>query len=367
MHTGIISFCDRIGFNIKSSDVKDAILNELESKYNLRILQKHWYRLDAASVSHLDRSPHYACLRSNGNPYFMFFTRYEDTNIIYFVDKKVQPGYEKPRIILGKGRFADHIFDGTILDGEMVKDFNGGWMFLINDMLALAGRTLYNQILPNRIQMVYAMFDKSFIPDDMFDVCLFQVKKYFPCAPSELDDLLAFSQALPYTNRGLYFWPQSLKYKPKLYNFNDALIKSVIRKVKDNPEFKEIKEMKKLDDLVLITPASPHPNSIPAHMLPPPPSPLPPPPPFPPSMPARSLPPTSDSEKILQLRKTENPDVYDIFDGSSKNLGIAHVATLKTSKMLRAVFKDMTVAVSTAFVCKYKNECGKWEPLRPLM
>jgi hypothetical protein len=275
----------------------------------------------------------------------MFLTRYEDTNIIYFVDKKVQPGYEKPRIILGKGRFDDFLFNGTILDGEMVKDSQGGWIYLINDLIALQGRMLLNMILPARIQAAYDVFKNNYRADDLLDVCLYQIKKYYPCASSVVDELVTFSQSLPYTNRGIYFWPQSLKFKPKLYNFNEELIKTVIRKVKDNPEFQNMKESppppmssRTLTDtpvtvkLVTDTPVRPSQEM-------------------------------AEHEKVLILRKTENPDVYDIYDGSVK-CGIAHVATLKTSKLLRAVFKDLTVAVSQPFVCTYKKEFDKWEPIR---
>jgi len=355
MHTGIISFCDRVGFNIKSSDVKDAILAELEAKYGIRILQKHWYRLDATSVGHLDRSPHYACLRSNGNPYYMFFSRYEHANIIYFVDKKVQPGYEKPRIILGKGRFADELFDGTVMDGEMVKDVNGSWVFLINDVVALAGRVLYNKILSDRIGAVYDILKNRYCADDLLDVCLFQVKKYFPCSASTVDEILAFSANLPYTNRGIYFWPQSLKFKPKLYNFNEDLIKTVVRKVKDNPEFKTTTEAKADTDIVIQDRPAPQQAGANAGVG---------------AIAAAVDTVTSAAttrlgvdEKLLNLRKTENPDVFDIYDGGVK-LGIAHVATLKTSKMLRSVFKDLTVAVSQPFACVYKKDFDKWEPIR---
>ena len=43
MHTGFISFCDRINFNIKSSDTKTEILTHLK-KFNVQILEKHWYK-----------------------------------------------------------------------------------------------------------------------------------------------------------------------------------------------------------------------------------------------------------------------------------------------------------------------------------
>jgi hypothetical protein len=240
MHTGIISFCDRIRYNIKSSETKDSILQDLERRFHIRILQRHWYKLDHTTSSQLSKYAHWACLRSNGNPYYMFFTRFDDVNIIYFIDKKVQPGYEKPRIILGRGMFHDSLFNDTILDGEMVRRTDEpGWIFLVNDVIAYCGNFLDGIMLPDRIAYAYEIFSKYYIPDSFMDVCSFNVKKYVNVTKNDVHELIKLSEILPYTNRGIYFWSHNNKLKPKLYNFDDGLIKSVYRKVKDCPEFRD--------------------------------------------------------------------------------------------------------------------------------
>lgn len=335
MHTGVISFCDRVAYNIKSSDTKDAILRELEVLYQIKILQKHWHPLTKDNVSQIFRSPHLACLRSNGNPYYMFFSKYEDVPIIYFVDKKVQPGYQKPRIILGKGLFDSSLYEsgGTVVEGEMVKDSTGQWIFLIHDVQVFKGAYLDGVPLPKRLEHAYNIL-KLFRPDPVIDVCSFQVKQYVYASKEGLDFLLEFSDKLPYTNRGIYYCPFYMQYKPKLYNFDASLIKEVHRKVKDNPEFREIGES---------TPPTEQ------HI------------PYEPSV----IVPQDSSERVLWLKKTENPDVYNVFDSQSQTnaMGIAHVPTLAMSKKLRAVFKDLTVTVSVPFRCKLNVSFNKYEPI----
>ena len=76
MHTGIISFADRIAFNIKSNDFKDIILNKLYQLYGLKIIQKHYYLLNGNSAEYIKNNKYLCCLRSNGNPYYIFFTKY---------------------------------------------------------------------------------------------------------------------------------------------------------------------------------------------------------------------------------------------------------------------------------------------------
>lgn len=376
MHTGIISFCDRVRYNIKSSETKDVILSDLERRYHIRILQRHWYKLDDTTSSQLKKAAHWACLRSNGNPYYMFFTRFDDTNIIYFIDKKVQPGYEKPRIILGRGMFDDDLFDNTILDGEMVKRTDGpGWVFLINDVISYCGRFLNDILLPERISYAYELFHNKYTADPLMDVCLFSVKRYVDVKKKSIDELIHISETLPYTNRGIYFWCHSTKLKPKLYNFDDGLIKSVHRKVKDCPEFRDRVNNKTIDNTHITDDklkdkdtdnekeknkdndnAKDKKRLVAIEFV---------------EHKKYTSKTTNDGgfvEKILWLRKTENPDIYDVFTSQQCNdrHGNAYVSSLVMSKKLRSIFKDLTVAICVPFKCTYNKQFEKWTPLEQI-
>lgn len=324
MHTGLISFCDRINYNIKSSDTKDDILTELGVRFNIQILQKHWHRLDEHSVLYLQRVPHLACLRTNGNPYYMYFTRYEDVPIIYFIDKKVHPGHQRPRIILAKGMWSDVIFDGTLLDGEMVRCHDSSWTYLINDMIGYKGEFLWNKTLPQRIECSIDLLKNHHTYDKLMDTCAYQIKRFANATQEGTAALIEFSKSLNYTSRGIYFYPFSCKYKPKLINFDDTLIKSVNRKVKDIPDFKEKDSLS-----AQVSPIIP---SSPQH--------------------------DKDSSSLIRwLRKTELPDVYDVYTtnhGMVNNTkeGIAYVPSMSVSKMLRSIFKDTTVAIYIPFNCR---------------
>jgi len=359
MHVGTISFCDRIVFNIKSSDTKDAILQDLENRFHIRILQRHWNPLDEQSLVHMARIPHLACLRSNGNPYYLYFTYHEDTPIVYYIDKKVQPGYEKPRILLSKGLFDPILYEGggTLLEGEMVKDERGAWVFLINDVIGWRGRCFDRAPLPDRLTYAYALLSNHYTPNELIDPCTFHVKRFAEPTREGLTALLTLSQTLPYTNRGIYFWPFFLSYKPKLINFDDKLIKDVVRKVKDNPEFRLTAEPTATASETSPQAASPRTRAAIAVTGPA----------TPPKKVNASPAAAVAGERVLYLKKTENPDIYELYPGehapASQKIGVAHVATLASSKMLRAVFKDLTVAVSVPYRCVYNEQFSKWTPL----
>ena len=345
MQTGVISFCDRINYNIKSLETKDEILNDLQRLFNVHILQRHWYHFDEKCYEQMNMNPHLACLRSNGNPYYMYFTKYEDVPIIYFIDKKIHPGYQKPRIMLGRGLWDISLFNNTVFDGEMVKDKYHGWIYLINDLLAYKGRNLFNEPLPKRLELAIDILDTCLTLDPVIDCCRYQVKQYASVTQEGINALIDLSKTLPYTTRGMYFYPYVLKYKPKLVNFDDTLIKSVIRKVKDVPDFQDG-----------TTPTFVIPTKIPDIVK---------------TAANESFPVIStdnNSVEAYMLRKTELPDIYEVY-GLNNNgirgekLGTAVIPNMKVSKMMRSIFKDTTVATYVKMTCEYKKDFNKWLPI----
>jgi hypothetical protein len=71
----------------------------------------------------------------------------------------------------------------------------------------------------------------------------------------------------------------------------------------------------------------------------------------------------SDSaDAVCMLRKTEKPDIYEVFANNTK-AGIAYIAGLAMSKRMHTIFKDRTVAVQVPFKCRFNATFQKWEPL----
>lgn len=343
MQTGVISFCDRINYNIKSLETKDEILNDLQRLFNIHILQRHWFHFDDKCYDQMAVNPHLACLRSNGNPYYMYFTKYEDVPIIYFIDKKIHPGYQKPRIMLGRGLWDMSLFSNTLFDGEMVKDNYNGWVYLINDLLAYKGKHLVHEYLPKRLELAIELLDTCLVLDPVIDCCRYQVKTYASVTQEGVRALVDLSKTLPYTSRGMYFVPYTLKYKPRLVNFDESLIKSVVRKVKDVPDFQDG-----------TTPIVVQPHNEDCDVVS-----------VKEQMPVIST--ENNSDDAFMLRKTELPDIYEVYTCNNSTrgakLGTAVIPNMKVSKMMRAIFKDTTVATYVKMSCEYKKDINKWLPI----
>jgi hypothetical protein len=340
---GIISFSDRVAFNIKCNEHKDIILDQMSSLYNIKILQRHHHNLDNNNVNFI-LSNHLMNLRSNGNRYYLYFTLYNNIETMYFIDKKIHPGYQRPRIIFGRGLFDKKLFKNTLLDGEMVKCKDNSWTFLINDIICYEGMYLNRKMLPDRLKILYNMLETQYTPDKMIDVCNYKVKSYFKMFKESIENIMELSSNLNYTCRGIYIYPYDIKYKPKLYNFNESSVINVVRKTKDITEFKT---KDSVTDIIPLTITDTDTDTV---------------------QDTKELNALNNEENILYIVKTNEPDIYNVYDNEDVHnkpaIGIALVQTLSDSKLLREAFRDKNAITNIKFVCVFVEKFKKWRAMR---
>jgi hypothetical protein len=347
MHLGMISLADRVVQNIKSDNIKQEILSEVNALYGIKIIQKHDHKLDDKNIEYIKRNPHLVSLRSNGNRYILYFTLYNDVEIIYLIDLKIHSNYTVPRITLLRGLFDKELFKNTIIYCEMVKA-EDGWICLLNDIIVYKGQHLMRVPLPDRLKILYDMLEDDYVPNKTIDICQYKVKTYFYACDESISAIQEMASKLNYTSRGIYFWPYDLKYKPKLYNFDENKIVPVIRKVKDDNAFKT---------------NIPQPTTMPSAMLT--------------AMPTvktesqnltQDIPTSSDG--IFYISKTNDPDIYNIYETDniliSKKIGIALIPNLATSKMIREAFRNKNLTTTVKVQCKYNTTFNKWYPTQIL-
>jgi len=340
---GIISFSDRVAFNIKCNEHKDIILDQMSSLYNIKILQRHHHNLDNNNVNFI-LSNHLMNLRSNGNRYYLYFTLYNNIETMYFIDKKIHPGYQRPRIIFGRGLFDNKLFKNTLLDGEMVKCNDNSWTFLINDIICYEGMYLNRKMLPDRLKILYNLLETQYTPDKTIDVCNYKVKSYFKMYKESIENIMELSNNLNYTCRGIYIYPYDIKYKPKLYNFNESSVINVVRKTKDITEFKT---KDSVTDIVPLTITDTDTDTV---------------------QDTKELNALNNEENILYIVKTNEPDIYNVYDNEDVHnkpaIGIALVQTLSDSKLLREAFRDKNAITNIKFVCVFVEKFKKWRAMR---
>lgn len=355
MHLGEISFCDRVGFNIKSDEIKAKILAEIEAICGFKVIQKHHEKFNSTSSSNkINNMPHVISLRTNGNPYLLYLTKYNYEKQCIFIDKKIQHGYFYPRMILSKLWFHPDLFDNTLIDGEMVKTQTGEWHFIINDIICKNNQVLDKFDITKRISIVYDVLQKQYSNDE-FCCCQMFVKRYFKV--TELDEMInTFMPKLPYTCRGIYFKPFYLKFMDILFNFDDSLIHKVVRfkyKHIDGETFKATS--------IDVDPTASLSNNNDA--------------PIESNKPTASITQSSNIIRepstplsIFYVKKTSNIDIYELYVGSNdvKVHSCALVNSMKVSKMLKELFRNLNVTDRLKMQCEYNEKFQKYSPLMPV-
>ena len=153
-----------------------------------------------------------------------------------------------------------------------------------------------------------------------------------------------FKDKLHYTTRGIIFKPMFLKFRDILFNFDDSLIDNK-RKVKYSENNKFIENISHNHNTntintlnnTIIKESKPDNTSTDTKVI---------------------------TNRILEVEKTEKPDVFNLYDDNKKHIGIACIPTLKTSKLLRNAFKTTNLTEKIKFECEYTDKfSNKWIPI----
>lgn len=349
MIIGEISFCGQIAFNIKSDETKQYILDKLQNTYGIKIIARHFEKYHEQHLETIRSKPHMLCLRSNGNPYFLYLTRLNCKEYCIFIDKKIQQGYSYPRMILTNFKFKNDLFEDTIIDGEMTNTA-GKWSFLVNDLIVHNKEHLVSLNFVKRINLLYNVLATKFKPD-IHDVCYIKVKRYFT-TDEGMSAIEHHLQTVDYSCRGIYIKPLFLRFKDILINFDDNLIKKVERQkfkhvksflLKDDAELNEKKSVHKDDDNASTTSGQTCSSA------------------------SKDTPTSSSCNDSLgasyMTRKTNLPDVYEMLDKSNKPFTYACIPSMACSKRMSELFANKNIVDCVMVEYMYSDKFKKWIPV----
>jgi hypothetical protein len=318
-----LSFCGEVAQNVVNKEAKEFILNQLKTKYNFGISDKRAFILNSKSVYFLEKTQHIMSIKSSGTNYLLYFTNINNTNYCFFIDRKIAPGYTIPRIISTKFQFSDSVFSDTLLDGELVKNDQNRWMFLITDLLVFEGQRLEENII-SRFNKLYNMLRDSYKINKDFDICPLVVKRLFKY--SEYDTLITqFIPSLSYKTKGIYFNTLNQKHANQLFLFpNEHRQKNTQKGRYQKPR----EDVKNTQDNTSIE--------------------------------------NTDNTQgfVFKLCKTNMPEIYNLFvkDGPDivKLDKPAYVHGIKNSRMIR---KCLEGSDSTYVYCSFNKKQSMWEPI----
>jgi hypothetical protein len=164
-------------------------------------------------MRNISNHEHYLATYSNGNPYLLWFTNIDNKNCAIFIDRKLKTGYSYPKIHLVQYEFDDIVFKNEfIFTGELVRDVNREWQYLISDLIVYEGENIIKtQNILSRFNLIYQVLDNHYTPNIKIESCPLYVKKLWQYA--EFDKLVnEFIPSLSYICKGIVFYTMNSQF-----------------------------------------------------------------------------------------------------------------------------------------------------------
>ena len=177
--TSKISFCGKQACNVVEDSFKGEILDTLQKNYYVSIKDRNFYILNQKNIKYIERNPHILSVKSSGSLYYLFLTKINGGNFCFFIDKKIKDGHNYPRIISINYRFDDELFDNTLFDGELLRDKDENWLYIINNLVIHKGTLMKDKHINQKLNIVYNILTNHYQKDTYLEICPLYVKRLF--------------------------------------------------------------------------------------------------------------------------------------------------------------------------------------------
>ena len=286
-------------------------IGALLKKYGVNIEYKKYHFLDKNRAHELKTTKHSFVLNTFGTKYLLFLTKVNSKNYAIYINRKNESFYYV------KTRFSEELYSDTILEGETIKIGNN-WFFLLSDIHLYRANRIQMHTFDERYCCMTKLLNEEYISDeyiepfhllkkDVFDYSDIKSvrEKYIPTLPFQVNGYLFKSSAVS-TYDILYIFPECRNKKE-----DEVGREQVIENNESIIENSSKKEMK--DEMIFIT------------------------------------------------RKTDQPDVYELYESpTAKMYDYAWLSTIGVSKLIREWFGEKTELV----ILFRKNKINdRWEPV----
>ena len=141
-------FCDKTVAEIVDTSIKNYVIhtiNRIWRKDSNSFLGAQPVSIARSDFFKLKKFRYVYLEKTDGVRYFLFCTLLENHPVCIFIDRALT-------MYCIELSFAKSIFYGTIFDGEIVKDKNNQWNYLIFDIIQISGDNVLQQSFENRME-----------------------------------------------------------------------------------------------------------------------------------------------------------------------------------------------------------------------
>ena len=200
-------FSNKKSLEIISPSIRNDIKSSISKIGSFNLMSKYYTFLNKKNVNNLKENKFLVSLSTFGKKFILFVTTYNTKKYCIFINKKNES------MNITQLKFSDEIFEGTLFDGELMKNDREQWIFLINDIAYYKGENIITKGFYDRQKIIDEILQNDYQNDaDVSKGFYISKKNYFKY--EYIKDLVEnYINKLSYKCAGLYF--------KNLNNFSD--------------------------------------------------------------------------------------------------------------------------------------------------
>ncbi len=357
-------FGDKKTLQIVSQQTINEIKSLIKNIGSFNIDSKYYSFLNRKNIGDLKEGRYNVSLSTFGKKFVMFITNYKNKKYCLFINKKNET------MTIVQLKFSNEIFEGSLFEGELVKNDEEKWIFLINDVMYYKGKNIVTFDFNQRQEVINDFLENEYEYDENQGFFLSK-KKYYSF--HYLQDLVEkYMNILNYKSAGLHFknidnfccnylyiFPENRTDSKILQNGTiiDDITNNITKEIHFNKEEYKKNELNEENDNLLndfdeVLPDETIVEPVKRNII------------------------IKKSNNEIKLDRnvckflimtTSMPEVYGLYckgnTGSIDKHSYASVPDMEVSNFLNMLFKDNTDNSTKIYVeCKYHKNFKKWIP-----
>lgn len=340
-------------FEIQQKEIREEVFRNVKRIGNYNVTSKYYTFLNKRNLSEIKDGDFRISLSSYGKKFLLFLTTYQEKKKSIFINKKNEVMMDT------SFKFLGDLYQGTLLDGELVKNDENKWIFIINDIPYYKGENMITKSFEERQRIIMHLLDRERMVSDGTDTTYISRKIYFQY--KNLQDMCKrFRESLNYKTSGVWFRNIFNYGDNYLYVFPECrtdhqILNPVVEEkvVKEEEKVDEEKEDDIFGDVEVVESTKRKIESAPVESV-------------------------SITNKVkFMIRPTMKPDLYELYcrsvDKHVEKYSYAGIPNMETSRFLKELMKDSSLDDDITTLirekkaiyveCKYHKIFKKWIPM----
>lgn len=339
-------------FEIQQKEVREEVFRNIKRIGNYNVTSKYYTFLNKRNLSEIKDGDFRISLSSYGKKFLLFLTTYQDKKKSIFINKKNEVMMDT------SFKFLGDLYQGTLLDGELVKNDENKWIFIINDVPYYKGENMITKSFEERQRVVSHLLDHEKMVSDGTDTTYISKKMYFKY--KNLQDMCKrFRESLNYKTSGVWFRNIFNYGDNYLYVFpecrtdhqilnpvivEEKVIEDITEDITEDNIFGDVEVVESSKKEVMISTGSK----------------------------------TLEQTVKFMIRPTMKPDLYELYcrsvDKHVEKYSYAGIPNMETSRFLKELMKDSSLDDDITTLirdkkaiyveCKYHKIFKKWIPMK---